>query len=481
MKFSEVESQQHYPPAAVLMVTAFAALIMLLASLPASAQELPDFAGLVKQQGPAVVNIQAIGSEQRTSAVPQLPDDQQVPEFFRRFFEQFPERFEAPPGPRMAPSQGSGFIVSEDGYILTNEHVVRGASEITVRLTDRREFKASLVGADPRTDVAVIKIDGESLPTVDLGDSSSIEVGQWVLAIGTPFGFEQSASQGIVSALARSLPNDNYVPFIQTDVAVNPGNSGGPLFNTEGEVVGINSQIYTRSGGYMGLSFAIPINLAMEIAEQLKDHGSVTRGYLGVYIQDMDQSLAQSFGLSKPQGALVTQVSPDSPAAEAGLKTGDIVMKFNSVEIDRSSELPPAVGRTPVGRDVPMEILRDGQRQTLSIQVGELPEDRVASAPAHRSPSNRLGALVTELDSEERERLGLDERGVKVEKLDPEGAAAAAGIRNGDVILKFGNNDISSRKQLAKLASDSPSEQPIAVLIQRNGRTQFITITMPKA
>ncbi len=444
-------------------------IILTVVSGTALARSMPDFAPLVERVSPAVVNIRASASD---AGMPTEPTPEEMPEFFRRFFEG-PGNGEPPRG-RRGFGQGSGFITSEDGYVLTNAHVVRGASEIRVILTDRREFTAELIGEDARADVALLKIDAENLPTVELGDSDELRVGEWVLAIGKPFGFEHTATQGIISALSRSLPDENYVPFIQTDVAVNPGNSGGPLFDEDGRVIGINSQIYSRTGGYMGLSFAIPINMAMSVSEQLREQGFVSRGWLGVSIQDLDQSLAESFGLSSPQGALVASVMPDSPAAEAGLRTGDVILAFQGKEIERSSDLPPVVAATPSGTAAEVQILREGKSRDLQVTVGSLETDRqLASAAPQKFPQGRLGLVADETEN--------GEQGVLVREVNPSGAAARAGIRRGDIILSFNQTAVNSTRELSKLVQDLPSDKPIAVLIQRDSATQFIALTLPKA
>jgi serine protease Do len=441
--------------------------------------ELPDFENLVEEHGPAVVSISttrqtaALGSGPRGG-----PGQEQIPEFFRRFFDQQPGQ--QMPRPEPANAIGSGFIISEDGYILTNAHVVREAKEILVGLTDRREFPAEVIGADTKTDVALLKIDAEDLPVVSVGNSDALNVGQWVLAIGNPFGLEYTATQGIVSAVSRSLPDDTYVPFIQSDVAVNPGNSGGPLFDLEGNVIGVNSQIYSRTGGYMGLSFAIPINLAMNIADQLKDKGHVDRGWLGVAIQDMNKELAESFGMERPQGALISSVTADSPAAKAGLKPGDVIVRYNDQEVPGSSALPPLVGSTKSGSKVPVEVLRNGKEKSLTVEIGELEEQRVAAAGDWTAKPGTLGVVVGELDAEQRDALGED-RGVVIRQLDPAGPAAQAGIQPNDVILTFNHKDIESPKELADVVESAPRDKAVAVLVQRNDQTQFLTVTIPEA
>ncbi|MDH3714299.1 MAG: DegQ family serine endoprotease [Gammaproteobacteria bacterium] len=447
---------------------ACALIILITASGSVMARAMPDFAPLVERVSPAVVNIRAVGD---LAGQQSEPTPEQMPELFRRFFED-PRRGQPPRGQRKF-GQGSGFIISEDGYVLTNAHVVRGAGEIQVIMSDRREFEAELIGDDPRSDVALLKIDAQNLPTVELGDSDDLKVGQWALAIGNPFGFEHTATQGIISALSRSLPDENYVPFIQTDVAVNPGNSGGPLFDEEGRVIGINSQIYSRTGGYMGLSFSIPINMAMSVSDQLREQGFVSRGWLGVSIQDLDQTLAESFGMENANGALIASVMPDGPAAEAGLRSGDVILSFRGKQITRSHDLPPVVAATPAGTDANVKILRDGKPREIEVQVGSLKDDRqLASAVQKKTPQGRLGLVAGETDAEE---------GVLVREVNPRGAAARAGIRSGDIILSFDHTAVKSTRQLSKLVQDSPSDKPIAVLIQRDSSTQFLALTLPEA
>jgi serine protease Do len=342
---------------------------------PRASERPGDFAGIAAQYGPAVVNISVIGKGQQSADAPRIDPSDPFFEFFHRFGPQVP-RGDSP----LVRGQGSGFIVSPDGIILTNAHVVDGAKEVTVRLTDRREFTAKVMGSDSRTDVAVIKIDAKDLPTVKLGDPRQVQVGNWVLAIGSPFGFENSVTAGIVSAKSRSLPDGTYVPFIQTDVAVNPGNSGGPLFNTAGEVVGINSQIFSRTGGYQGLSFAIPIDVATRVKDQLLAHGSVTRGYLGIGIQDVTQSLSDSFGLQRPAGALIGSVTPDSPAAKAGLKSGDVILKVEDKVIERSTDLPAIIADMAPGTKANLEVWRKGSTRTIQATIGALESDKIAAA-----------------------------------------------------------------------------------------------------
>ena len=446
---------------------------------------LPDFTELVKKSRAVVVNI---STTQKSKApvglppgldIPDLPEDSPFGELFKHFFGEEegsePRRFDAR-------SLGSGVIISSDGYILTNNHVVKDAEEIIVRLSDRRELIAEVVGSDSRSDVALLKIDAKDLPVAKLGKSEELEVGEWVLAIGSPFGFDYSATAGIVSAKGRALPHENYVPFIQTDVAINPGNSGGPLFNQDGEVVGVNSQIYSRTGGYMGLSFAIPIEVAMNVAEQLRTKGRVSRGWLGVLIQDVTRDLAESFGMDKPMGALVSQVLPDSPAAKAGIQVGDIIVEFNGREIHSSSMLPPIVGATPVGQEVQLKVIRNGRKETLSITLGELPEEdeiEIAVKGKAVTRTNRVGLAVADLTPEMRQELELEDGGVIVQKVE-EGAAARAGIRKGDIIVRFNNEDVKDADHFKKLVRKAPAGKSVPVLIQRRSGPIFLALRMPE-
>jgi len=376
---------------------------------------------------------------------------------------------------------GSGFIISPDGYIVTNHHVVGGAERITVKLSDKREFPAKLVGSDKQSDVALLKIDAQGLPVVQVGDSDGLKVGQWVFAIGAPFGLERTATQGIVSALGRSLPNDSYVPFIQTDVAVNPGNSGGPLFDTAGNVVGINSQIFSRSGGYMGLSFAIPINVAKDVVAQLKETGRVEHGWLGIQLQEVTQDLARSFGLESPNGALVANVTPGSPADKAGLKTGDVIVAYGDKSIVDSSDLPPLVGATRPGATMPLTVMREGKQRTLDVKLGKL-EDREVKLAANGDGSPQGGTLnvvVSDLTDAQRQQLGV-EQGVLVRQVGP-GAAADAGVQPGDVLLQIDGKRVENAEQLRKLAADLPTGKSVAVLVKRGEFSMFLALRMPES
>ncbi len=451
----------------------------------AQGRELPDFVKLVEDQGAAVVNISTTQAVRRTASVPQVPgvEDEEVQEFFRRFIPR------QQPGPQQGPrpesrSLGSGFIISGDGYILTNAHVVNGADEIAVKLTDKREYKAKVIGADKRTDVALIKIDATaSLPSVKFADPNRLKVGEWVVAIGSPFGFENTVTAGIVSAKGRSLPQENFVPFIQTDVAINPGNSGGPLFNMRGEVVGMNSQIYSRTGGFMGLSFAIPIDVALDVQKQLRDKGRVSRGRIGVVIQEVSRDLATSFGLDRPRGALVNSVEKGSPADKAGVEATDIIVKFDGKPVEASNDLPRIVGSTRPGATAQLEVWRKGAARTLSLTVGELQEERLASrdTPRAQKPAelaaNRLGLVVSELTSKQKEDLKLA-NGLVVTEVKPE---ARADVRRGDVLLmlvhKGQHTELRSSEQLNRLLAGLDKSAVITLQVRRGEAVAFVTVS----
>ncbi len=458
--------------------------VALLACNVAGAMELPDFTALVEDSSPAVVNIST--TQKRTQPrprlpkgldIPDIPEDSPLHDFFRRFFGEG-----GPPQDFDAQSLGSGFIISANGYVITNNHVIRDADEIVVRLSDRREFTATVVGADDRSDVALLKIEASELPVVKIGTGYDLKVGEWVLAIGSPFGFDHSVTAGIVSAKGRSLPRENYVPFIQTDVAINPGNSGGPLFNLDGEVVGVNSQIFSRTGGFMGLSFAIPIEVAMDVADQLREKGKVSRGWLGVLIQDVTRELAESFGMEKPQGALIAKVLADSPAEQAGFHVGDVVLDFDHHSVSRSSDLPPIVGGTRVGTRVPVRILRNGASQTLYVMTAELPEqEEIASSSASRpgtTTTEKLGLRVTDLSDEQRQALELPEHGVLVEDV-RDGPAKEAGVRAGDVILRLDNKLVQGSEHFGALADKLPAGKAVSILVQRKGNPIFLALKTP--
>lgn len=449
----------------------------------ANAASLPDFKELVKDTSPAVVNISTVqsaggGDDQNPLGQFRGPNGEEIPEIFRHFF-QMPE-MDKGPRRRSPQSLGSGFIISGDGYILTNHHVVDGADKVIVRLNDRRELEAEVVGSDNRADIALLKIDAEDLPTVRLGNSDKIEVGEWVLAIGSPFGFDYSVTAGIVSAKERALTNETYVPFIQTDVAINPGNSGGPLFNLDGEVVGVNSQIYTRSGGFMGLSFAIPIDVAMEVANQLKEKGFVTRGWLGVIIQEVNKDLAESFGLDKPAGALVAKVLPDSPAQDAGLQEGDVILKFNNVPVILSSDLPHQVGRVKPGVKAKVSVMRAGERRNIWVTIGELPtEKELASAGStkkERDQSNPLNLMVSELDDNRKSKWNLS-NGVVVRRV-MQGPGADAGLMVGDVITMLNREQVESVADFEEAARNLPSDRAVPMRIVRRGSPLFIPLKL---
>lgn len=444
--------------------------------------QLPDFTELVEKQGPAVVNISTT-QVIKGRALPGFPFDEDDPsfEFFRRFAPHLLPRIPNLPREFESRSLGSGFIISSDGYILTNAHVVDEADEVIVKLTDKREFKAKVVGADKRTDVALIKIEARNLPVVTLGDPNKLKVGEWVVAIGSPFGFENSVTAGIVSAKGRSLPSENYVPFIQTDVAINPGNSGGPLFNMKGEVVGINSQIYSRSGGYQGIAFAIPIDVAMEVQAQLRAHGKVSRGRIGVMIQEVSKELAESFGLDKPRGALVASVEKGSPAEKGGLEAGDVILRFNDREITSSGDLPRIVGNTKPGTKAKVLVWRNGASRELSVTVGEMPDEEPGRKMRRGKPNsgleaNRLGLVLSEPSAEQKKQLGI-KNGLLVEEVKN---GLRADIQPGDVLLaviqRGVRTELVSLEQFNKLLAKVEKDTPITLHIKRGDNQSFITL-----
>lgn len=446
----------------------------------AFSKDLPDFTELAEKQGASVVNISVTQVVQgNPNGFPGGTDDEAIGELFRRFG--IPNIPGAPGG--QAPQQefksqslGSGFIISADGYILTNAHVVKAADEVIVKLSDKREFKAKIIGFDLRTDVALIKIEATGLPKVTTGDPSQLKVGEWVAAIGSPFGLENTMTAGIVSAKGRALPQENFVPFIQTDVAINPGNSGGPLFNLKGEVVGINSQIYSRSGGYMGLSFAIPIDVALDISNQLKATGRISRGWLGIGIQEISKDLAESFGMKNTNGALVAGVEKGSPADKGGLEPGDVIIKFDGKAIATSSDLPRVVGATKPNKEVPVEILRKGANRTLNITVGEMPvdKDEVASNKgAAKSEANRIGLTLKDLTPQQKKKLN-GKSGLLV--VDSQGAAAQSGIRSGDVILGINNTEVQNVDQFNKQLTAVAAGKTVALLVLRGETTLYVPV-----
>ncbi|MBM3115251.1 DegQ family serine endoprotease [Jeongeupia naejangsanensis] len=440
-------------------------------TLPApAAAGLPSFNDIVTRYGPAVVNISTTGMTKTADVqqgAPALDPNDPFYEFFRRFgVPMQPQR------PQVTRGLGSGFIVGSDGLILTNAHVVDGASEVTVKLTDKREFKAKVIGVDKPTDVAVLRIDAKDLPTVKLGDPAASRVGDWVLAIGSPYGFENSVTAGIVSAKSRSLPDESYVPFIQTDVAINPGNSGGPLFNAAGEVIAINSQIYSRSGGFQGLSFSIPIDVVKQVEQQILTHGKVVRGQLGVMVQNVDQSLADSFGLKSPNGALISGVNPGGSGAKAGLKPGDIVLKFGDTQIASSGDLPPLVANVKPGETVPMTIWRDGKEKVLPVKIDAVKDAKVAQAPQDQGQA-KLGLSVRPLTAQEKTESGIGS-GLVVGQAS--GPAAKAGIQAGDVVLALNGTPVNSVEQLRSLAAKAGKH--VALLVQRDDAQIFVPLDL---
>ncbi|MFN2288521.1 MAG: trypsin-like peptidase domain-containing protein [Chromatocurvus sp.] len=454
---------------------------LLVAALLASgvqARALPDFRDIVTDNSAAVVKI-LVEQEAGAPAHPGF-DSEQIPEYLRRFFE---ERG-APSGPRQRMSMGSGFIISEDGYIVTNNHVVERASSVVVRLSDRRELDAEVVGLDQRSDLALLKVDAEVLPVARLDATDGLEVGEWVLAIGSPFGLDYSVTAGIVSAKGRSLPterNENYVPFIQTDVAINPGNSGGPLFNLDGEVVGVNSQIFTRSGGSIGLSFAIPVSVVRSVVDQLKDSGSVSRGWLGVTIQDVDRNLAESFELDRPMGALIAQLAPGGPAEGAGFEPGDVIIEFAGQPIDSSADLPHVVGLLRPGTEVDALVVREGRRETLSVTVAGLDADEdpaLAARGASETDEDMLGILCENAAPDILERWGLS-GGVLVRRVEPGLPAADAGIRAGDVITMVANKPVQDLDALRDVTGSLRAGSSVPVRLIRRGTPLFIGLRVP--
>lgn len=445
---------------------------------PMIAADFADFAVIAAGAGPAVVNIStrvdpAKGKPEVEENAPEAPEGQDP---FLPFFG--PQ--ESPKNPAPQAGMGSGFIVRADGVVLTNAHVVNGATEVTVKLQDRREFKAKVIGVDKLSDTAVLKIEGSNLPVVPIGNPNTTRVGEWVMAIGSPFGFENSVTAGIVSAKARSLPEEGYVPFIQTDVAVNPGNSGGPLLNTHGEVIGINSQIYSSSGGYQGLSFAIPIDVALDVERQILEKGHVTRGRIGVSVQDLSQGLAESFGLDKPEGALVGMVPPEGPGAKAGIKPGDVIIGLNGEKVMDSRELPPKVAILKPGTSAVLKIWRDGKAMDVKVTIAELddtpPPEAAPKAEAQVQKPGRLGLAIRPLTPEERQKHGGVAGGLLIEKA--VGPAQKAGILKGDVLLAINGESVSDVETLRKLADKAGNR--VALLIERQGNTHFIALDLSK-
>ncbi len=456
-----------------------AVILVAIVNLPLAAHAaLPDFTSIVEDAKDSVVNIstktRAKRSSKRDFKLPDIPEDSPFGELFEKFFD--PDDFGRR---RDAESLGSGFVISEDGYILTNHHVVSDADEVIVRMANRKEYVARLIGSDEASDVAVLKVEAENLPVLEYGNSDDLKVGEWVLAIGSPFGFDHTVTAGIVSAKGRSLPSDNYVPFIQTDVAINPGNSGGPLFNLDGEVVGINSQIYSRTGGFMGLSFAIPIEMAVDVANQIKETGTVSRGWLGVLIQEVTRELAESFGMQNPHGALVAKVMDDSPAAAAGLEVGDVIVEFNGKKVLRSSSLPPLVGRAKVGKRAEVIVIRDQRRRRIGVTIAQLPTSitQAAYSPDADEPTQEsaLGMKVEKLGSAARKRLKI-ENGVEVAEVAEFGPASEAGVLKGDVITMIDNREIETVEDFEDVAASLKAGKSVALLVQRRSGPVFLAI-----
>ena len=464
-----------------MQLNKFIGLLFVTFLIPASvfAVTLPDFTELAETQGKTVVNITSIKNAPTPSGnTPPFPYDEQLQEFFKRFG--IPGLPGMPPNgntPRekQVMGTGSGFIIDSKGIVITNAHVVNEADTVIVKLNDQKEIQAEVLGIDKRTDVAVLKIKADNLPQVKIGDPGKLKVGEWVAAIGSPFGLESTMTVGVVSALGRNLPQENYVPFIQTDVAINPGNSGGPLFNTSGEVVGINSQIYSRTGGYMGLSFAIPIDVAINVAEQLESDGKVSRGWLGIAIQEISKELSESFNMKSTQGALVAGVEKESPADKGGLKPGDVILKFGVNDIKISSDLPKFVSSTKPGSKISLNILRQGKEKQLEITIGEMPTEEmvVARKNNEQTQKNRIGLTVKDLTPQQKKQI-KENAGVLV--LDVADASLNAGIRKGDVILGLNNNPVSSVQSFNQDLKKVKKGKTIALLIYRNGDTLYVPI-----
>jgi serine protease Do len=460
----------------------FAPLLLVLFATGATAADLPDFTGLVDKYGPAVVNVQATGNPE--NAFDDAGDQQDVPEIFKRFFgPNAPIPHPRGSGERV--SMGSGFIISPDGYVLTNNHVVDGADHVTVRLNDRRELDAKVVGTDAQYDIALLKITATNLPVVSVGDSKNVKPGQWVVAIGSPFGFDHSVTAGIVSAVGRTFGgiDQQYVPFIQTDVPINRGNSGGPLFDLDGRVIGINSQIFSNTGGFMGVSFSIPIDIAMNAVDQIKTTGHVSRGMIGVTIQNVDRDKAKALGLPRIGGALVNQVTPGSSADKAGVQVGDVILSFAGREITSSADLPPLVGSTKPGAKTDLEIYRDGKNLTLPVTVGELPVEKGAVASLggeSGGAANALGLVVDDITAEQRKQLGLDtQEGVVVTRV-TSAAARRAALQPGDVILMVGRKPVKSTSDFNAAVKDVKPGDSVMLLVRRDDATTFIAVPIPK-
>ena len=449
-------------------------LALALAAPLGFADPAPDFTALVSKTKDAVVSIEVESRVSAPSTINGFPPD--VFEEFFGFPDPFGQPFEIPQQrneQRILQGQGSGFIIDSDGYILTNAHVVEGAEKVRVQLNNNKEYSADVIGIDKRTDVALVKIQGDHLPVATIGDSDKVQVGDWVLAIGSPFGFSHTATQGIVSAVARNLPSGDYVPFIQTDAAINPGNSGGPLFNSKGEVIAINSQIYSRSGAFSGLAFSIPINMAKNIADQLKDKGEVVRGWLGVRIQGLDQTLAESFGMENPRGALVAQVEENSPAAKAGIESGDVILEFRGKAVNKSADLPALVASTPIGEKVEIKLLRDGKEETVKVEIGNLND---ISSDGGKASATTRGLSLSTLDDEARKELGFRGKGVRIDGVKAGSAAERSGLRAGDIIIGVGGKRVEDVKSAQRLLEKANSKRPVPLLIYRNGQNIYLAL-----
>lgn len=457
---------------------------VLLGSVGIARADLPDFTQLVEKNAPAVVNVQATHTGKSVADFAEDGDDQEMPDILRRFFgPQGPQGPGRPRGSGEGISMGSGFIISTDGYVLTNNHVVEGADQVVVRLSDRRELDAKVVGTDPQTDIALLKVEASGLPAVAIGDSSKLKQGQWVVAIGSPFNFDHTVTHGIISSVQRKFggADQQYVGFIQSDVPINRGNSGGPLFNLNGEVVGINSQILSNTGGYMGVSFSIPIDVAMNDVEQIKSKGRVSRGMVGVQIQDINREMAQSLGLPHPGGALVNKITPGSAAEKAGVHVGDVILSFNGKDLDHSSDLPPLVGMSKPGSQVELKLFRDGKTLSISVTIGELPQDKNALANAATvapGTSNPLGIVVEDLTPEQRTQLGLKDQGVVISGIT--GLARRSQLQQGDVILMVGKKSVKSAVEFNSALKDLKPGDTAMLLVRRDDFTSFIAVTMPK-
>jgi serine protease Do len=440
--------------------------------------ELPDLTTLIENNRSAVVNIKVENNGSKDNFSAELDG---LPEELQQFFKSIPH-YKIPKhfGRKKYPSKGygSGFIISADGYIVTNAHVVDEADSIKITLSDKRELDAKLIGKDKGSDIALLKIEAKDLPVLELGDSSKLKVGQWVYAIGAPFGLDYTATQGIVSALSRHLPDGNYVPFIQTDVSINPGNSGGPLFDLNGKVVGVNSMIYSRSGGYMGVSFSVPVNLVKNVTDQLKTKGYVSRGKLGVHIQDLSQQLATSFKLKSPEGALVAKVEPDSPAEKAGIITGDVIIAYGDAPIRSAADLPPLVGDTLVGSEVAVKLIRNGVEKSIGVKVGQLDDkaEKEKKELARASNGESLGLLVGKLTEKQRADSKLKQGGVYISRVIPNSMAERAGFKGGDIVRSFNNKAINTPDDLRKAVKEMPKGTPVAVLILRGQQTRFLAV-----